>query len=389
MKFENVVTLTQKAVAQLLGSEYMTQLGEFSALDSYKLADVGKDVLDSGSVDSYVKTLLTQMGKMYIESREYVSELNNFFVDSFDWGGYVERVYFSPQSLLKDEMYDLVDGKSYDDHKFYKPNVQAKIYESAKTIMCPISITNDAVKMAFQSWEQMNSFLSGIQQNVRNTIDMGLDAYAHMLAQCGIAISDKATNTSVHLLTEAKAKGIVDSSVTSEQALENEAYLVYCLRRIRDIKKQMRRMTTAYNNKSIPIQAKDVKVDLLTNFVSACKFNVRANTYNLDEIAIGDIEEVSAWQSVSDGTNTFDYATNSSISIAADSTNKLGIGTSAVELDNCIGLLFDKMALGVCPYRSKVTSNYTAIADFWNEYHHMLVNYIIDSNYPIVAIFND
>lgn len=389
MKFTDVVSLTQNAVAQTLGTEYMEKSGDFASLDSYKLADVGKDVLDSGSVDSYVKALLTQMGKMYVESREYVSELKSLFIESFDWGGYLERVYFAPQDLVKDEMYNLVDGQSYDDHKFYKPNASAKIFEEAKTIMCPISLTEEQIKMSFTSWEQMNSFLSGIRQNVKNTIDLGLDAYAHMLVACGIAVSDKATETSVHLLTEAKAKGIVDNSTTSAQALENEAYLVYAMRRIRDIKKQMGRMSTAFNNGSVPMQAKDVKQILLTDFVSSSKFNVRANTYNLDEIAIGDFDEISAWQGIDNGTSTFDYATNSSISIGADSNNKLGIGTEAVELSNCIGILFDRMALGICPFKSKVTSNYTAIADFWNEYHHLLVNYLLDANYPMVAIFND
>lgn len=389
MKFNNVVELTQNAVAQTLGSEYMEKLGTLSELTSYQLVDVGKDVLDGGSVDSYVKALLTQIGKLYIESREYVSELDSIYIDSFDWGGYLERVYFAPQDLVTDDMFNLVNGNTYEDHKFYKPNVSAKIFEEAKTIMCPISLTEDAVKMAFTSWDEMNKFLSGIQQNVRNTIDLGLDAYAHMLVSCAIAVSDKALHNSVHLLTEAKEKGIVPTETTSEKALNNEAYLVYCLNRIRNVEKYMHRLTTAYNNGSVPMQAKDVNKILLTDFVSSTKFNVRANTYNLDEIGIGSYDEVSAWQGITDGTNKFDYATNSSIKIAADSTNKLGIGTSAVSLTNAIGLVFDRMALGICPYRSKVTSNYTAIADFWNEYHHMLVNYILDSNYSMVAFFND
>ena len=389
MKFNEVVELTQNAVAQTLGSEYMSKLGTLSELSSYQLVDVGKDVLDGGSVDSYVKTLLTQIGKLYIESREYVSELDSIYIDSFDWGGYLERVYFSPQDLVTDDMFNLVNGNTYEDHKFYKPNVSAKIFEEAKTIMCPISLTEDAVKMAFTSWEEMNKFLSGIQQNVRNTIDLGLDAYAHMLVSCAIAVSDKALNNSVHLLTEAKEKGIVPTETTSEKALNNEAYLVYCLNRIRNVEKYMHRLTTAYNNGSVPMQAKEVNKILLTDFVSSTKFNVRANTYNLDEIGIGSYDEVSAWQGINDGTNKFDYATNSSIKIAADSTNKLGIGTQSVSLTNVIGLVFDRMALGICPYRSKVTSNYTAIADFWNEYHHMLVNYILDSNYSMVAFFND
>ena len=389
MKFIDVVELTKSAVAQSLGNEYMEKVGDLSALDSYKLVDIGKDVLDGGTVDSYVKSLLTQIGKLYIESREYVSELNSIYIDSFDWGGYLERVYFSPQDLVTDEMFNLVNGNSYDDHKFYKPNVSAKIFEESKTIMCPISLTEDAVKMAFSSWDEMNKFLSGIQQNVRNTIDLGLDAYAHMLVSCAIAVSDKALNNSIHLLTEAKEKGIVSSETTSEQSLNNEAYLVYCLNRIRNIEKYMHRMTTAYNNGSVPMQAKDVNKILLTDFVSSTKFNVRANTYNLDEVGIGSYDEVSAWQGITDGTNNFDYSTNSKIMITADPTNKLGIGTEAVTLTNAIGLLFDRMALGICPYRSKVTSNYTAIADFWNEYHHMLVNYILDSNYSMVAFFND
>ena len=389
MKFNDVVELTQNAVAQTLGSEYMEKLGTLSELSSYRLVDVGKDVLDGGSVDSYVKSLLTQIGKLYIESREYVSELDSIYIDSFDWGGYLERVYFSPQDLVTDDMFNLVNGNTYEDHKFYKPNVSAKIFEEAKTIMCPISLTEEAVKMAFTSWEEMNKFLSGIQQNVRNTIDLGLDAYAHMLVSCAIAVSDKALNNSVHLLSEAKEKGIVPSETTSEKALNNEAYLVYCLNRIRNVEKYMHRLTTAYNNGSVPMQAKEVNKILLTDFVSSTKFNVRANTYNLDEIGIGNYDEVSAWQGINDGTNKFDYATNSSIKIAADSTNKLGIGTQSVSLTNAIGLVFDRMALGICPYRSKVTSNYTAIADFWNEYHHMLVNYILDSNYSMVAFFND
>lgn len=389
MKFNDVVELTQNAVAQTLGSDYMGKLGTLSELSSYQLVDVGKDVIDGGSVDSYVKTLLTQIGKLYIESREYVSELDSIYIDSFDWGGYLERVYFSPQELITDDMFNLVNGNTYEDHKFYKPNVSAKIFEEAKTIMCPISLTEEAVKMAFTSWDEMNKFLSGIQQNVRNTIDLGLDAYAHMLVSCAIAVSDKALKNSVHLLTEAKAKGIVSNETTSEQALNNEAYLVYCLKRIRNIEKYMRRQTTAFNNGSVPMQAKVVNKILLTDFVSSTKFDVRANTYNLDEIGIGSYDEIAAWQGVTDGENEFNYDTNSSIKIAADSTNKLGIGTSAVSLTNAIGLVFDRMALGICPYRSKVTSNYTAIADFWNEYHHMLVNYILDSNYSMVAFFND
>ena len=188
MKFVDVTTLTQEAVAQTLGTTYLTKDGKLASIESYKLVDVGKDVLESGSVDAYVKSLLTQMGKMVVDAKRYAAELPSIFVDNFEWGGYVERVYFAPQDLITDEMYSLVDGQTYEDHKFYKPKTSAKIYEQAKTIMCPISITRDQMQMAFTSWEQMNTFLSGIYTNVQNTVELAMEAYAHMLISCGIAI---------------------------------------------------------------------------------------------------------------------------------------------------------------------------------------------------------
>ena len=58
MKHVDVVSLTQEAVAQTMGTDYMEKLGDFAALDSYKLVDVGKDVTASGTVDVYCKKLI-------------------------------------------------------------------------------------------------------------------------------------------------------------------------------------------------------------------------------------------------------------------------------------------------------------------------------------------
>lgn len=389
MKFNDVVELTQNAVAQTLGSAYMEKDGKLAPLSSFNLVDVGKDVLDSGSVDSYVKALLTQMGKMIIESKVYKAELPSLFIDSFDWGGYIERVYFSPQDLLKDDMYDLVDGKVYEDHKFYKPNVSAKIFEEGKTITCPISLTEDQIKMSFNSYEELNKFMSGIYQNVQNTITLGLEAYAHMLISAGIAVSIGSTGNTRHLATE--FYGAEHGKKLSEM-LADSAFLKYCMEQISLTKDQMKRYTTAFNNGAIPTFSteEDLKVALLADFANACKFNVTADTFNADEIGLGEFDKVTAWQAFSaDSLRDFDVETNSSISISADTQNKLGLGTGAFAKKGVIGVVYDYRAMGICPYRTKVTSNYTASADFWNQYHHQLVNYILDANFNIVSFVLD
>lgn len=393
MKFTDVVTLTQNAVAQTLGSEYMEKVGEFSALDSYKLMDVGKDVLDSGSVEQFSKALLSQLGKMVIESKVYNAELPSIFVDNFEWGGYVERVYFSPQDIIEDPMYTLVDGKDYStiEHTFYKSNVTAKIYEEAKKVMTPISMTEDALKEAFTGWEKMNAFQSGIRSNIQNTLTLAMEAYAHMLVSCGVAISAKATNTKYDLVSEYNTLNNLsggDAIPTGEGALENADFKIYAIKRIKQIVAQMKRYTSAFNNGNIPTfsNSDDLNMCLLNEFVTSITTGVNAFAYNKDDLALGDYDIITSWQAFNDGTDNFKFATDSSISISADATNKLGVGTDAVELSNIVGLIYDKRALGLCPYRTKVTSNYTASADFWNEFHHVLVNYIIDANFNMVAI---
>ena len=388
MKKVDVVKITQEAVAQTMGAEYMSEQGGIKEIESFRLADIGEDVLNSGTVDQYVKSILTQLGKMYVDSKAYAAELSSLFIDSFEWGGYLERVYFKPQDLIQDEMYNLVDGTTYEDHKFYQPKASAKIFEEVKNIMTPISIVTDQIKEAFQGWDQMNAFLSGIQNNVNNTLTLASEAYAHMLIQCGIAVAEKNTQHSVHLLTEAIAKKVLTTGATASEALESPEFLRFALKRIAQVKKNMKRYTVAFNNGQIPTFTNDAdaKIALLTDFTTAAGFTARANTFNANELNIGDYDEVACWQAFADTSKAnFDYSTNSTIKIAADSTNKLGIGTEAVTITDVIGVLYDTRAMGISLTKSKVTSNYTAIADFWNEYHHKQVNYILDPNFNIVT----
>ncbi|WP_254556864.1 hypothetical protein, partial [Salmonella enterica] len=76
------------------------------------------------------------------------------------------------------------------------------------------------------------------------------------------------------------------------------------------------------------------------DFANACKFNVTADTFNYEQIGLGDFDKVTSWQAFSaDALRNFDPVTNSSISIAADETNKLGIGTGAFAKSGVIGVL--------------------------------------------------
>jgi hypothetical protein len=401
MKHVDVVELTQKAVAQTMGDDYMEQLGDFAALDSYKLVDIGKDVLQDGTIDVYAKKLLGLFGKMIIDDKRYeASGIKGIFVDSFDWGSFVERVYFEPQDIIEDDMWNLIDGKVYEnDHKFFAPKVAAKIFEEAKSITTPISIVEEQLKTAFNGWDQMNDFLSGIRTNVSNTIEIGLQAYAHMLISCGIAVSVAGTGTAVHIVTEAINAGILEAGSDADDFRRSEACAIFSMERMKTIRDNMKVYNTAYNDGTIPTftNDEDNKLIMLSQFENFLKFTGKRQVYNLGEIGFGDYDTTPMWQAFratsgeegSEVVSNFSWDTVSGVSIAADASNKLGIGTSAFNQSDVAAVIYDHRAMGICPYRRKVTSQYTASADFWNEFHHLLVNYILDSKYPIVAIVLD
>ena len=109
-------------------------------------------------------------------------------------------------------------------------------------------------------------------------------------------------------------------------------------------------------------------------------------------MAFGDYEEIPSWQAIvssDDANDTFKFNTVTSINLAADATNKLGIGTNGLTLSGVIGVAFDRRAMGITLIREKTTSTYTACADFWNEFVHLLTNYILDTTFSLVAFVLD
>lgn len=402
MTVEQIKTLTINAVAQTLGAGYLTQEdGTLAPLDDAALVDIGKSIEDmEHGVENFTKSLLDQLAKIYIVSDRYKTDLPDIFVDSFDWGGFVEVVNFDLSTVIDDPMFNLIDGQSYADeeHTFYKPSVHVKIFEERKAVALPWSIARDQAMSAFKSLDEMNSFISGLNVNVENTTDIILETYAHMLLSTAVAVSDKAINTSVHLITEYNAEtGETETNPTA--LLQNEAFLAWASRRIKDIRRNIGKMTKAFNDGQVATftpAGKD-KLVLIGKFVDAVKFNLRADTYNENEVGFGEFDEIAFWQGHYTATTVEEVTTESSftfdnvtqIQVKGDTNDKLGIGTSDVVIDNCIGLIYDKRGIGLCPYKTKITSSYTASADFTTYWKHLLLNYMLNTSFNMVALIMD
>ena len=401
MKKVDVVNISKSAIAQTLGEEYMEKAGEITGLNSQELVDAGKaiDAVDGWSAVAI--NAVSLLGKHIIDAREYNSRLPQLYIDAFDWGGYLERTRFGLADIMQDPMYNLVSGQSYADieHTYYNIEADTKIYEEAKPIMTPLSIVREQLKDAFKSWDDMGRWLSGKQQAVRNTLNIGLMVYEKMLISCAMAVSDLKTGSAVHLITEAKAQGILEEgdnynfeNYLTMPAAKLDKFLPFMAKRISEIRSYMYEPSTAYNDGTVPTwSVDDPELIMLTAFERDIRFNLRAGTYNKDDVSFGEYNTITSWQGIreDEGAENFNRVAVSTINIGASASNKLGIGTEAYNKSNAVALLYDFKAIGISLMRNKVTSQYTACADFWNEFHHVLVNYILDSSYGIVGFFMD
>lgn len=382
----------------------------FAALDSQALADIGQAVTGEATITNLVNGLISRLGKHEIEARGLDVFLPSIDVDPQEWGGFMERTRVGLGEILNDPMFTKTAGASYAEleHTYFGQDVQSRIFEEGKPIMCPISIEREMLKDAFLSWDKMDEYISAKQTKIQATLTLALMALKRGLVNCAIARSD-VTGTAVHLITDAVADGVLEQiaaptqadpsamrNPTFKEAIQNPLWIAYSLERIADVMGYMRDPSTAFNDGSMPTWANErPRLILLQKFVNRAKFGVKANTFNPDEIGIGKYDSINSWQAIEDvdaGTSAhtyYDLDTLSAISIAADATNQKIGQAGAYSQSGIIGLAFDRKALGLGLMRNKVTSSYTGSADFWNMWHHALYNAVFDPSYAMVAFIAD
>lgn len=401
-RIDFIKNLICNTIAQTMGSDYYPASGidsnkNLAAVDTWKLVDVGKDVEEAGKKDVFTKTLMIQLGKYYFDTRVYAPELPPVFRDTMEYGGYILHTRLGLYEVEDDPKWSLTSGKDYsaDEHTPVLPKTYAKIFEELKALRVKFTMYNDTLMEAMTDWQMMDRFIAQIEVAYQNTVNVMLETVSMQLIAGAIAISDKATGTARHLLTEAKALGIATEAMTADEFLKNEECIKYALTEIKKTRSYMKKFTVAFNNKNTScFTPEEDNILLMLTAFTAQASNILASVFHDNKFDLGEFTEVPWWMATSadvDSVQKFnDFGTNSAVMITADASNKLGIGAKAYSGKYIIGLMYDRLALGIAERAgNKVTSSYTASADFWNMFDHHALNAWVDSNYNIVAFIID
>ena len=343
--------------------------------DLSNVVDIGKNLINNDEVDNFVKKLVDRVGKTVFNDRLYQGSAPSVLMDAWEFGSIVEKVDADLPNVEENESWNLQDGKSYDQDIFYQPKVSAKFFNSKITFDIPMSFTKMQVKSAFNSATELNSFLSMLMTKVQNALTVHLDGLImktinNFTAQ--VVHANKGLQA-VNLLTLYNTT--TGDTLTSAKALTNPTFIKFANLTINSYRDRIAKMSTLFNNggvnKFTPLANQHLVV--LSDFASASKVYLEADTYNQDNVKISNYDSVPYWQ----GTGTkYGFDDISKIDVAI----KDGATTTEVIQTGILGVLFDSNALGVSCQNPRTTTAINARAEFYTNFNKYDAMYYNDLN---------
>ena len=359
------------------------------------IVDLGTEVFNQGAVDNYVKSLVNHIGKVVFVNRPYSGKVPSVLMDAWEFGSVMEKISADIPAAEENDTWNLTDGHEYKQDVFHKPVVTAKFFNSKVTFEVPVSITERQVKESFSSAEQLNGFLSMIynavdksmtiktdaliMRTINNMVGETLKADAAKFTPSGKALSYASASTvrCVNLLyLYNQANG---TSLTAAQAVLNPDFIRYASYQMGLYADRLQSISALFNiggkDRFTPKDA--LHVVLLSDFAKAAQAFLYSNTDHFDQVLLPAAETVASWQGSG---QDYGFAHTSAINI------KTASGTD-VNISGVLGVMFDRDALGVCNTDKRVTTNYNAKAEFFNNWYKFDASYFNDTNENFVVFF--
>lgn len=375
MKVTQLHTIINSVTKEILGETAVVNE------DLTNVVDIGKTIIDQeNGIDNYVRKLVNHIGKVIFVNRAYAGGVPSVLMDSWEYGSILEKISADLPEAHENESWKLTDGQSYDQDVFYQPKVEATFFNSRVTFEIPMSFTERQVKESFSSAEQLNGFISMLTTSIENSMTVKLDALImrainNMTGETlnGVAASPRKVN----LLELYNAT--VTTPLTAAAAIHSPEFVRFAAYQIALVSDRMSKISTLFNSKGkarfTPAEAR--RVVLLSDFAKASEILTASVTDNADRVALPAHDSVPYWQGTGTG---YGFADVSSIDV------KVASGV-VVKQSGILGVVFDKDAVGVANLDRRVTTNYNAKAEFYNNYYKMDAGYYNDLSENFVVFY--
>ena len=403
-----------KQIYSLINSVSGEVLGKTGIVteDLTGVVDLGTEIFNQNAVDNYVKSLVNHIGKVIFVNRPYAGKVPSVLMDAWEFGSVLEKISADVPAAEENDTWDLTDGQTYSQDIFHKPTVTAKFFNSKVTFEVPVSITERQVKESFSNAAQLNGFISMIYAAVEKSMTIKADALImrtinNMIAETVLAdaqafgataagdmaeadLASASTARCVNLLKLYNDKYFPatpgspnptpnPNALTAAKAITDPDFIRFASYVMGTYADRLQSISTVFNvGGKERFTPKDMlHVVLLSDFAKAAQTYLYSDTFNRGDVLLPQAETVPFWQGSG---NNYEFASTGNINIKES-------GGKAVEISGVLGVMFDRDALGVCNLDRRVTTNYNAKAEFFNNYYKFDAGYFNDTNENFVVFF--
>ena len=379
MNVTQIYQLANAVTGEVLGKT------DLVAEDLSNVVDLGTEIFNANAVDNYVKSLVNHIGKVIFVNRPYAGKVPSVLMDGWEFGSVLEKITAAIPTATENETWELTDGQEYKQDIFYKPSVSAKFFNSKVTFEVPISITERQVKESFSSVEQLNGFYSMIFDAVDKSMTIKADGLImrtinNMIVETFANEPVSGEARAINLLAKYNAK--FGKELTAAAAMYEPEFIRFASYVIALYADRLGTISTLFNvgGKERFTSTDNLHVVLLSDFAKAADSYLYSDTYHNEFVKLPKAETVPYWQ----GSGlTYAFADTARIKTKKTVDNV----ETTTELTGVLGVMFDRNALGVCNLDRRVTSNYNAKAEFFNNYFKFDAGYFNDTNENFIVFY--
>lgn len=359
--------MTINQVYQFVNDATKEVLGETALVneDLSNIVDIGDSIQNALGVDSFYKAIVNRVGRMLFVTRPYKGKYLKMFMDAWEFGSIVGKIQAELMDATEADQWQIVNGASYDPYTVNLPVVSAKFFNKALAFEIDITTPVEQIKQSFASADEMARFLSMLEVQINNSMELKMEALAQRTINNMIGATIDTNNAArvVHLLTEYNT--LAGTALTASTCLIDAGFLRYAVGRLIDYKAFLSEYSELYNEEG---KSRHTPADLLhfvvnSTFASRIKTHLQSSTYHEDLVALPLYEEVSKWQGTGTAGSFTDRTTIKAQVVTADGS------TASVDKANIVACMFDHEALGILQPKKEVRTAYNPKGNYYNSFH--------------------
>ena len=383
MKVNQIYEIINDVTKEVLGEKSITVAEDLS-----NIVDIGKEILNGTDIDNYVKSLVDHIGRVIFVNRKYSGGAPSVLMDGWEFGSILEKITADLPEATENESWELENGTSYDPNIFYQPKVSAKFFNNRVTFEIPMSFTEKQVKSSFSSREQLNGFVSMLYNSIDRSMTIKIDSLIMRTINnfIGETLHAEYPDSSYTTKSTVKAVNLLylyntekGTTLTADKCLTDTEFIKYSSYMMKLYVSRLGKASTLFNiGKKDRFTPKDMlHIVLLDNFASASDIYLQSDTFHNELTEFPNHETVPFWQGSGDDYSFTDVST---IDIKTS-------GNNTIKATGILGVMFDRDSLGVTNLDRRVTSQYNAKAEFFNNWFKFDAGYFNDMNENFVVFF--